>query len=88
MENNKSAIEFPCYFPIKIIGKNTETFEAEIAKIVHEHFPGIPAPQLVRKQSNKNTYIAITATVFVHDKRSLDELYQALTKHPDIKMVL
>ena len=88
MDNNKTALQFPCYFPIKIIGKNSPTFQEEITKIVLEHFPGVPETTITCRNSNENNFISITATVFVHEQIALDRLYQELTKHPDVKMVL
>ncbi|WP_154699064.1 DUF493 family protein, partial [Legionella pneumophila] len=34
-----TLIEFPCYFPIKIIGINSELLLNEIRQIVINHFP-------------------------------------------------
>ena len=84
----ESIIPFPCFFPIKIIGKNTNEFQNDVTNIIFSHFPGVPEPELRCKQSNKSNYIAITATVYVHDQKSLDSLYQELNKHPEMKMVL
>lgn len=37
--NNKSLIEFPCDFPIKIVGVNSNDFVEQITNIVKSHFP-------------------------------------------------
>ena len=88
MKTDKSAIEFPCYFPIKIIGVNSDHFEEEIKQIVSSYFPGEPKPQISCKQSKESNFLAITATVYVHDQPTLDALYKELTQHADVKMVL
>lgn len=88
MTDNPSLISFPCDFPIKIIGLKTDTFKAEISKIVCKHFPQTQAEQIICKDSQKGNYLAITATVHAVDQASLDKLYQELTQHPSIKMVL
>ena len=88
MEKKESLIQFPCFFPIKIIGKNTNQFQAEVMSIINSHFPGPPEPEIRCNQSQGSNYIAITATVYVHDQTTLDSLYQNLSKHPDMKMVL
>lgn len=88
MDKKKSIIQFPCFFPIKIIGKNTEKFQDEVTKIIFTHFPGIPEPQIKCNPSSESNYISITATVYAEDQKTLDSLYQELSKHPEMKMVL
>ncbi|KTD50897.1 HP0495 family protein [Legionella quateirensis] len=84
----KSIIEFPCDFPIKIIGVNSEIFLEEIRMIVNEHFPDFNHDNLTHKLSEKSSYLAITVTVYAINQEMLDSFYQDLTKHPDVKMVL
>ncbi|CEK10680.1 HP0495 family protein [Legionella hackeliae] len=88
MTDKKSLIEFPCNFPLKIIGTNTENFFKEIAEIARKHFPETLDEAIVCQESKQGNYLAITVTIFVHDQVTLDALYFELTEHPDIKMVL
>ena len=88
MTNKKTLIEFPCMFPIKIIGNNTPNFENEIINIAQEHDPSLMRNQVRTQLSNEGKYRSLSITVNVQDQQSLDALYQALTKHPEIKMVL
>ena len=92
-DKKQSLIQFPCYFPIKIVGTNTEKFINDIKDIVFTHFTDEIPPQLNYKFSNNQKYVSqkyvsITANVYVHNQNSLDNLYQKLTKHPEVKMVL
>ncbi|ARG97599.1 HP0495 family protein [Legionella micdadei] len=88
MTDKKSLIQFPCHFPIKIIGKNTDLFATEIKEITQKHFPDTLEETIVCQESQQGNYLSITVVVYVHDQQSLDALYLELTKHPDIKMVL
>lgn len=88
MTNKESQIQFPCHFPIKIIGTNTVTFAKEITTITRKHFPETPDSAIIWQESKQANYISITVTIYVHTQHTLDELYHELTKHPDIKMVL
>lgn len=81
-------IEFPCYFPIKIIGINSELLLNEIRQIVINHFPTFENEHLTHKTSEQNKYLAITVTVYAENQISLDGLYQDLSQHPAVKMVL
>ncbi|KTD51594.1 hypothetical protein Lqui_0438 [Legionella quinlivanii] len=88
MNDKPSLIEFPCDFPLKIIGSNTERFVAEITEIVLKHYPQTPDHKIQSKNSERGNYVSVTVTVFIYDQISLDNLYRELTSHPDIKMVL
>lgn len=83
-----TLIDFPCTFPIKVIGTNSSSFLEEIRQITLAHFPDTSEDALTHKMSKNANYLAITVSVFVENKDRLDTFYQALTQHPEVKMVL
>jgi len=89
---NPSAISFPCDFPIKVIGHHKETFEAEITQIMEQCRSAeqnkLYPIAITKKNSKENRYLALTVTVYVENQAALDDIYRAIGKHPDIKMVL
>lgn len=88
MTKNESLMEFPCDFLIKIIGKNSPEFAADVANIICKHFPNTADCSNKSHISQQGNYLSISVTVHAHNQASLDALYIELTKHPDIKMVL
>lgn len=88
MTEPSTLINFPCDFPIKIIGVSRDTFVSDITAIVLKHFPTTSHEALFYKKSERGNYIAMTATVYVSNQSSLDALYHELTQYPGIKMVL
>lgn len=83
-----SLIEFPCDFPIKIIGTHSPLFIEEIRQITLKHFPSFSDTNLTHKPSQKNNYSAITVIVVAENQEMLDAFYQEINKHPNVKMVL
>jgi putative lipoic acid-binding regulatory protein len=83
-----TLMEFPCNFPVKIIGTNSQAFLNDIKKIVMKHFSDFKEDDLAHKSSQQSTYLAITVKVLAQNQEMLDAFYQDVTKHPDIKMVL
>lgn len=83
-----TLMEFPCDFPIKIIGTNSNVFLDEIKQVATKHFPDFTDNHLTQKVSQKNNYLAVTVTVRALNQAMLDAFYQEITKHPDVKMVL
>lgn len=85
---DESLIEFPCDFPIKIMGDNSTEFEAEIIRIVRQHVPDLGEAAIKQRQSGKGNYLAITVTIHAKNKTQLDNLYRELTACKLAKMVL
>ena len=83
-----SLIEFPCNFPIKVIGVHTHTLLEEIKFIAKKHFSTFRETDCSHQTSANNNYIAITVNVFAKNQKMLDDFYQEVSKHSDVKMVL
>jgi uncharacterized protein len=81
-------IEFPCDFPIKIMGKADPEFEAKILSIIKKHSPDINDTAIKTKHSKERTYISITAVIPAKSKQQLDALYQELTSDESVLVVL
>jgi putative lipoic acid-binding regulatory protein len=86
--DKQPAIEFPCDFPIKIVGEATEDFEQSVLGIVRKHFPKLSDGQLAQRASKQSKYLAFTVTVHAESQQQLDDLYQELSKSPKVIMVL
>ena len=84
----QTLMVFPCDFSIKIIGNARADFLVEITKIVCKHFPDTQNSAFTTQHSEQGNYQSITAVVHVLDQPSLDALYQELTQHSDVRMVL
>lgn len=87
-EPTNSLMEFPCNFPIKVIGINSPNFTSDVTNIARKHFPALLDTDIQIQPSKNQNYLALTVNVLAHNQKSLDALYLELTKHPDIKMVL
>lgn len=83
-----TLIEFPCDFPVKIIGANSEQFLREIKNALMKHFPDFSQENLTYNYSEGSNFLAVTVKVYVLSQANLDSFYQDLTKIPDVKMVL
>lgn len=88
MQNQETLIQFPCDFPIKIMGKNVPEFSQIVCHMICEHAPDFDPAHLEIRASSKANYIGLTATIRAHSREQLDGLYLALTGHPLVKIVL
>jgi uncharacterized protein len=88
IEANETLIEFPCDFPIKVMGETHADFSAEIIKTIQQKLPTFDASQVEMRGSSGGKYISLTCTVHVTSKPQLDDIYRALSAHPMTKFVL
>jgi putative lipoic acid-binding regulatory protein len=87
-EQQETLLEFPCDFPLKIMGETREGFAEAIVEIVRQHVPDFDAARVEMRASSGGKYISLTCTVTATSKPQLDDLYRALTAHPWVKVVL
>lgn len=87
-EAHSSPLTFPCDFVVKIMGKTSESFEADMFALVHQHFPDITANSITKRQSKDGNYTALTITVHVKFKDELDALYHELSANEAVLVAL
>jgi putative lipoic acid-binding regulatory protein len=83
-----SAIEFPCSFPIKIMGRTRDGFAQAIVEIVARHASDFDPATLEMRSSRAGNYLSVTATINAQSREQLDALYRELVAHPMVAMVL
>ena len=88
MPQDTSLIEYPCAFPIKIMGHTRAGFAQAMLEIVHRHAPQFDGATMEMKSSKHGKYLSITCTVTATSREQLDALYRELCDHPMVVMVL
>ncbi|CAH2894539.1 MAG: Proposed lipoate regulatory protein YbeD [uncultured Paraburkholderia sp.] len=83
---NESLIEFPCDFPIKIMGKSPPEFAETIVTVVRQFDSAVDASRVETRLSSGGNYAGLT--VRATSRAQLDDIYRALTGHPMVKVVL
>jgi uncharacterized protein len=84
----ESLIQYPCDFPIKIMGRTEPGFAQAVIAVVTEHAPDFDPGSVEMRVSKKNRYLSLTCTVRATSRDQLDALYRALCDHPQVVMVL
>ena len=83
-----SLIEYPCAFPIKVMGAQVPGFEEAMVAVVRQFDDRFDASLIERRPSRTGQYLGLTLTVNAVSREQLDGLYRALTGHPMVKVVL
>lgn len=84
----QSLIEFPCDFPIKVMGAHVEGYVEALVHVARAFDPAFDASTVEQRPSKAGNYLGVTLTVRVTSREQLDELYRTLTTHPMVKIVL
>jgi len=85
---DKSLLQFPCEFIIKVFGVASDEFEATVISIIRNHISDIRAEAFKSRPSKDGKYLALTITADVESKEQLDNIYRDLTSNPLILMAL
>ena len=86
--DNHSLFEFPCDFPIKVMGKSHPEFAETIVTVVKQFDTEVDPSRVEMRPSSGGNYTGLTVTVRATSRAHLDNIYRALTGHPMVKVVL
>jgi len=75
----ESLIEFPCEFPVKVMGAAIPEFHTVIKKIAEKHDDEFDANQTTQNVSKTGKYVSLTLNIHAKNKDQLDAIYEDLT---------
>lgn len=88
MSEQESLIDYPCPFPLKIMGHAHEELAQTVLSIVTRHDPAFDGATIEMRASSTGKYVSLTCTIMATSRPQLDALYMELTGHPLVKVVL
>lgn len=83
-----SLLDYPCDFPIKVLGSTQAGFAQAVLEIVRRHAPEFDGASMEMKTSKRGRYLSITCVIRATSRGQLDGLYRELCDHPMVVMVL
>lgn len=84
----RSLIDYPCAFPIKVMGANVPGYREAVVHVARQFDPGFDETSLEVRPSKAGNYLGLTVTVTATSREQLDEIYRTLSSHPMVKVVL
>ena len=81
-------IEFPCDYPIKVIGDFHAGFTQEILDIVRRYDSTVVLEKVKERPSSKGNYRSITIPFRATGEPQLKQLFADLKECPSVRMVL
>jgi putative lipoic acid-binding regulatory protein len=84
----QSVLEFPCDFPIKMMGRDTSEFRRTARGLVENH-AGVVSDSAVQVAVSRNgRFVSVTVTITAMSQQQLDAIYQDVSSHDDVLMAL
>ncbi|MGJ8690188.1 MAG: HP0495 family protein [Gammaproteobacteria bacterium] len=81
-------IEFPCSYPIKVMGHATPQFEQDVLALVQKHAPKTKEEHVSVRPSNNGNYLAVTLIIEATGQEQLTVMFEDLKTHASVKLVL
>lgn len=88
MSDDDTRIEFPCDYPIRIIGEQEAGFRAAVLDIVREHVDTLHESSVTVQESRDGNYCSVRVTIVATGEPQLKALHEALMAEPAVRMVL
>ncbi len=74
---NDTLLEFPCDFPLKVVGRQTDAFRQAAGEIVERH--AASTPEASERPSRDGRYIALSFSIRATSQQQLDDIYRELS---------
>ncbi|HIG68308.1 MAG TPA: DUF493 domain-containing protein [Porticoccaceae bacterium] len=87
-DKKQPKIEFPCDYPIKVLGEAHASFNEHVLAVMDKHAPGFDRQKISIRDSSKGSWQAMTVVIKATGKSQLDSIFAALKTSPRVKMVL
>jgi putative lipoic acid-binding regulatory protein len=88
VSGDAQIVEYPCDFPIKILGHTRTGFAQAILEVVRRHAPEFDGAAMEMRSSTRGRYLSLTCVIRARSREQLDGLYRELCDHPMVVMVL
>lgn len=87
-EDAEQLLEFPCEFPIKMMGRESPEFYATVRSLVEKHTGPLEETAIRSALSRNGRFVSITITVNAQSREQLDAIYVDVSGHEDVLMAL
>jgi len=79
---------FPCQFPIKIMGRCDCELESLVVEVVNRHVTSLTENAVSTRPSGKGNFMSVTVTITATSRKQIDNIYLELTARDEVLMAL
>ena len=88
MPDSDSPLEFPCRFPIKVMGRNETGFTELVVAAVRQHAGDLVEGDIASRPSRTGRYLAVTVTFTAESRAQVDAIYRLLSATEQVLFLL
>ena len=86
--DGEELLKFPVEYPIKVVGRRSDSLRANIDAIVRAHVPDLDESQITERESNQQHFLSITYTINAQSREQVIALANALQASKDVIMLI
>ncbi len=79
-------LNFPCEYPIKVIGQDAEDFFEFVVALVTRHAPEVMPHEFSVNRSSGGKYASVSVTIIAQSREQVNALYKEMGEHKRIKV--
>lgn len=87
-DESDGLFNFPCQFPIKIMGRCDCELETLVVEVVNRHVPDLSENAVKTRPSGKGNFMSVTITITATSREQIDNIYLELTAREEVLMAL
>jgi uncharacterized protein len=88
MSQEPPKLQYPCAYPIKVMGEHADDFVAVIVEIVQRHAPEVREEHVSLRASSNGKYTSINITITANGPEHIHALFLDLKASGRVAMVL
>ena len=88
VKEQRSLLQFPCSYPLKVLGRNAHAFHAMVSAIIEKHLAVGDEVTYSTRVSSGDKYMSITATFIAKSREQLNAMYEELNRHELVLITL
>ena len=87
-DESDELFNFPCQFPIKIMGRSDCELETLVVEVVNRHVSDLSESAVKTRPSGKGNFISVTVTVTATSREQIDNINIELNAREEELMAL
>ena len=87
-EPEAPKIEFPCDYPIKVVGRAGDDFQQLVVDTVQRFCAPIDPKNVLTKPSSKGTFASVNITFTATGEPQIEDIFEALKATGRVSMVI
>lgn len=81
-------IEFPCAYPVKVMGLDADGFQEAVLTIIRRHAPDLRDEDISTRASREGRYLSVRVTIRATGQGQLEALHAELMASGRVTLVL